>query len=115
MRRLIVIFVAAAGITAFAADTSVQGYLMDVNCSARKAQKPGAAAAHLRACLRMQFCAQSGYGVLTEDKRFVIFDKEGNERAAKLLADITRTDAIKVTVNGTVDGDKMTVTKIELQ
>jgi hypothetical protein len=115
MKRFALILFAMLGITAFAADTAVQGYLMDANCSPRKAQRPGAAVAHTRGCLRMPFCENSGYGVLTENKHFVRFDKDGNEKAAKFLADIDKTDTIKVTVSGTVDGDKMTVTKIELQ
>jgi|SRR5882724_334167 len=112
---LMTVLYTTLGASAFAADTAVQGYLIDVNCSARKARKPGSLTGHGTPCLRMPFCEGTGYGVLTEEKRFIKFNQDGNEKAKKFLASITKANDVKVTVNGTVDGDSMTVNKIELQ
>ncbi len=114
MKRLIPILFAALGAGAFAADNSVQGYLIDVSCAARNSGKPGFAAGHGRTCLRMPSCADSGYGVLTDDRQFIKFDANGNEQARKLLADMTQETAIKVDVRGTLDGDHITVANLRL-
>jgi hypothetical protein len=58
---------------------------------------------------------KSGYGVLTPDKKVIKFDAAGNEKAIKFIDALTQKKDIKVTVTGAVDGDKMTVEKIELQ
>ena len=120
MRRLAIVLLipvlfTTLGVGAFTADIAVQGYLVDVNCSARMGRKPGSAPGHGTACLRMPFCEKAGYGVLTEGNRFIKFDQDGNEKAKKFIASITKTNDIKVTVSGIVDGDNMTVSKIELQ
>jgi Gram-negative bacterial TonB protein C-terminal len=114
MKRLITIVFAALSISALAADTSVQGYLIDSSCAARSARRPGFGAGHARTCLRMPSCAASGYGVLTDDKRFIKFDQDGSEQAKQLLADLTQEANIKVNVSGKVDGDRMTVTGMRL-
>jgi hypothetical protein len=114
MRRLVLILFATVSISAFAADTAVKGYLIDIACSARKARKSGSAVSHTKTCLRMPSCEESGYAVLTEDNKVIKFDQDGNERAKKFLTDLAKDNNIKVTVTGTVDGDKMTVSKIEL-
>ncbi|HXB20678.1 MAG TPA: hypothetical protein VNV88_04805 [Candidatus Solibacter sp.] len=114
MRRLVLILFATASISAFAADTAVKGYLMDIACSARTARKAGSAVSHTKACLRTPPCEESGYAVLTNDNQVIRFDHDGNERAKKFLADMAKDDNIKVTVTGAVNGDKMTVSKIEL-
>jgi len=63
----------------------------------------------------MDECAKSGYGVLTDDKKIVMFDAAGNQQAKKFIADLKKPKDIKVSVTGTVNGDTMTVSKIELQ
>ncbi len=114
MRRSIrILFLALSG-SAWAADASLQGYLIDVSCASRNAHKPGYAAGHGRTCLRMPSCADSGYGVLTDDQRFIKFDQNGNELARKLLADLAQETGIKVTVNGAVDGDHLAVASLRL-
>ncbi len=119
MRRFVLIFLVALNAGAFAADTAVSGYLVDSSCATRFARrgglKPGAGATHSLSCLRMDACEQSGYGVITGDGRYIKFDQDGNAKTKKFLADVTKTSEIKVTVSGSVDGDKMTVGKIELQ
>jgi hypothetical protein len=114
MKRFITILFAAVSIGAFAADSSIQGYLIDASCAVRGTRRPDFGAGHQLTCLRMPSCAASGYGVLTDDKRFIKFDQDGNEQAKKLLADLTPQANIKVNVSGNVNGDRMTVTTMRL-
>jgi hypothetical protein len=118
-RRITVIYLAAflsiLGAASLAADDVVKGYLMDVACSARRMQKPGPPATHSRGCLQVPACSDSGYGILTEEKRFIRFDEEGNQKVRKLLAETSRQSDFKISVTGTMEGDRLKVSKIELQ
>lgn len=116
MRKSILILFAAFALSAFAADTTVKGYLVDIAC----ATSPDGQAAdfgtkHSKSCLQMDDCAKSGYGVLTPDKKVIRFDAAGNQQAKKFLADLKKEKDIKVNVTGAVNGQSMTVSKIELQ
>ncbi|HEU4416493.1 MAG TPA: hypothetical protein VFT65_17015 [Candidatus Angelobacter sp.] len=115
MRKLILVFFAAIAVTAFAADTTVKGYLVDLACAAEDGHKPGFGAKHSKDCLQMPDCASSGYGVLTDDKKVIRFDAASNEQAKKFIAELKKDKDLKVNVTGTVNGDHMAVSKIELQ
>lgn len=115
MKKFAIIFFALAAISAMAADTTVKGYLVDLSCAAEEGQKPDFGIKHSKACLQMDDCANSGYGVLTDDKKVIRFDKAGNDSTKKFLNTITRHNDIKVTVTGNLNGDQITVNKIELQ
>jgi phosphoribosylamine-glycine ligase len=114
MKKLAMILLAAS-LSAFAADTTVKGYLVDLSCAAEDGQQPGFGAKHTKDCLQMPDCVKSGYGVLTEDKKVIRFDAAGNEQAKKFIAALTKKNDVKVSVTGTRNGDSMTVGKIELQ
>ncbi|HET8891299.1 MAG TPA: hypothetical protein VFQ41_20515 [Candidatus Angelobacter sp.] len=115
MRRIILLLLAAAAISAMAAETQVQGHLVDLACAREEGQKPGFGAKHSKMCLQMPECAKSGYGVLTEDKKVIKFDAASNEKAKKFIAEVTKDKDIKVNVTGTMNGDQLSVSKIELQ
>ena len=115
MRKLFLIIFAAAALSAFAADTTVKGYLVDVACASEDGQKDGFGATHTKECLQMPDCVKTGYGVLTDDKKFIRFDAAGNAQAKKFIASVTKVKDIKVTVTGVRNGDNMSVSKIELQ
>jgi hypothetical protein len=115
MKKALLILFAAIALTSFAADTTIKGYLVDIACGQEDGSKPGFGAKHTKECLEMPDCANSGYGVLTDDKKVIRFDKAGNEQAKKFIADLKKENDIKVTVTGTVSGNNMTVSKIELQ
>ena len=72
-------------------------------------------AKHTKDCLLMPECIKSCYGVLTYDKKVYKFDKAGNAEAKKFIHSLKKEKDIKVDVTGTVTGETMTVTKIELQ
>src|SRR6185369_14011922 len=115
MKKLMMVMLAAMAITAFAADTKVQGYLVDIACADEDGSKPGFGAKHTKDCLLMAECVRSGYGLLTDDKKVFKFDKAGNEKAKLFIASLKKDKDIKVDVTGTVNGENMTVTKIDLQ
>jgi predicted RNA-binding protein Jag len=115
MRRIILLLLAAAAISAVAAETQVKGHLVDMACAREEGQKTGFGAKHSKMCLQMPECQKSGYGVLTEDKKVIRFDAASNEKAQKFIADLSKEKDIKVTVTGTMNGDQFAVSKIELQ
>ena len=119
LRRNLVIYLAVflsiCGATSFVAEDVVKGYLMDVACSERRMQKPGPPATHSRMCLQQPACSNSGYGILTAEKRFIRFDEEGNEKVRKLLAETSQQNDFKISVTGSMDGDRLKVSRIELQ
>src|SRR6185503_2388954 len=112
MRRIALVLLTAAALSSFAADTTVKGYLVDLACASEEGQKPGFGAKHSKMCLQMPECAQSGYGVLTDDKKVIKFDAESNTKAKQFIAGLKKDKDIKVNVTGTVNGERITVSKI---
>jgi hypothetical protein len=115
MKKLTLVLLAAVALSAFAAETKVQGYLVDLACASEEGQKPGFGAKHSKMCLQMPECAKSGYGVLTDDKKVIKFDAASNTKAKQFIAGLKKDKDIKVNVTGTVNGERMAVSKIELQ
>ena len=115
MKKLTLVLLAAMALSAFAAETKVQGYLVDLACAAEDGQKAGFGAKHSKDCLLMPECAKSGYGVLTDDKKVIKFDAASNKKAKEFIADLKKAKDIKVNVTGTVNGENIAVSKIELQ
>lgn len=115
MKKFVMILFAAMSISAFAADATVKGYLVDLSCAKEEGSKAGFGAKHTKECLQMPDCVKSGYGVLTSDKKVVKFDAAGNEQAKKFIADEKKPKDVRVNVTGNVKGDTMSVSKIELQ
>ncbi|MBZ5522221.1 MAG: hypothetical protein LAP21_08260 [Acidobacteriia bacterium] len=117
MKKLAIVLFAAMTISAFGAETAVKGWLVDLACYADEGSKPGFGAKHTKGCLQMPDCVKSGYGVMTDDKKVIKFDAAGNEKVAAFLNGLPKDkkNDIKVTVTGSVDGDKVAVSKIELQ
>ena len=115
MKKLTLVLLTAVALSAFAADTKVQGYLVDIACASEEGQRANFGVKHSKDCLQMPDCAKSGYGVLTDDKKVIKFDAASNEKAKQFIADLKKAKDIKVNVTGTVNGEQMTVSKIELQ
>ena len=115
MKKFVLILFTFLSISALAADTAVKGYLVDLSCAAEEGQKAGFGAKHTKACLQMEECAKSGYGVLTPDKKVIRFDNASNDQAKKFIAGIKKKADVRVIVTGSVKGDQITVNKIELQ
>jgi hypothetical protein len=115
MRKVFLILLVATALGSFAADATVKGYLVDMQCAREEGSRPDFGIKHSKECLQMPECVNSGYGILTDDKKVIRFDASGNEQAKKFIADLKKTTDIKVTVTGTIAGESMTVSKIELQ
>ena len=115
MKKLALVLLTAVALGAFAADTKVQGYLVDIACASEEGQRANFGVKHSKDCLQMPDCAKSGYGVLTDDKKVIKFDAASNEKAKQFIADLKKAKDLKVNVTGTVNGEHMTVSKIELQ
>jgi hypothetical protein len=109
MKRLIVLL---AFVLAFplSAETWTSLPLMDGHCSAKMADDPDS---HPRSCALQ--CAKGGYGVIAADGKFLKFDEAGNEKALEALKKSEKKDHLRATVNGTLNGDVITVTSISLE
>lgn len=83
--------------------------VVDVSCSKKVAANPDA---HTRSCALI--CQKSGFGVLTEDKKFLKFDAEGNAKIAEELKKSGKADHLRVDVTGDVEGDMLKVSSVKL-
>ena len=112
MRKLASFFV-LIGLCAMPAFVAVETYkdvsVVDVNCSTKAAADPDS---HTRACALK--CAASGYGIVTQGKRFLKFDAEGNTKIVEALKASEKKDHLRVDVSGDVQGDTLKVTSIKL-
>ncbi len=90
MKKLALVLLTAVALSAFAADTKVQGYLVDIACASEEGQRANFGAKHSKDCLQMPDCAKSGYGVLTDDKKVIKFDAASNEKAKQFIADLKK-------------------------
>ena len=92
---------------------TVEGYLVDKACST-EATSAEAAKAHTKDCALMPACASSGYGLLTDDGRFLKFDEDGDRMAAKMLSIESRKDNLRFSVSGTIEGGTIRVIAIQI-
>jgi hypothetical protein len=104
MRKLLVISVFST--VAALADTWT-GSLVDVMCKGKDL------ANHTKAC--NVSCAAGGYGLVLSDGKFIKFNEGGNARALAAIKATTKEKDLKAKVTGTLDGDVIRVTAIEIQ
>ncbi len=83
--------------------------LMDGHCISKMADKPDE---HPRSCALQ--CAKGGYGVITADGKFLRFDDAGNEKALAALKASEKTDHLRATVTGTLNGDVISVSSLSI-
>lgn len=120
-------FAALALLGAEAKPTTVQGVLIDKECSVRAETRMVSGAnphleggmlwayTHDKKCLLMPSCQRTGYGVFTyESNKFLAFDAAGNQKALALIQSSKKDDDMRVEVAGEIDGDKMKVTSLKL-
>jgi hypothetical protein len=97
--------------------TSVKlnGYLIDNACASAhvsEATFKDKVKAHKTSCALMPGCVKSGYAVLTADGKLYKFDEAGNKSAEALLRESDTKAGFSVTVEGTLEGDTIHVTKV---
>ncbi len=97
--------IALLSIGAFAETWS--GTLVDVMCKGKDL------AGHTTKCAVA--CAKSGYGLVLADGKFVKFDEAGNAKALATLKATNKEKDLKAKVSGSLDGDTVMVSSIELQ
>src|SRR2546421_8184921 len=91
---------------------TITGNLMD-NACAESAKDIGAKAKnHSTSCALMDGCEKSGYAVYAEDNKLYKLDDKGNDSAADLLKNTKTRKGLKVSVEGTVDGETIKVAKL---
>lgn len=106
-----------AGIAVAAKDSKgvkLTGYIIDNACAAGRATGDNAAEkvkSHTVKCALMPKCAESGYALYADGKLYKL-DAEGNKKASELLKNTKVEKGLQVAVEGTVDGDTLTVTSM---
>ena len=83
--------------------------LMDGHCAEKMADKPDE---HPRSCAIQ--CAKGGYGVITADGKFLKFDEAGNKKVLEALKKSDKKDHLRATVEGTLNGDVITVASLTI-
>jgi hypothetical protein len=93
----------------------IDGILVDKTCAAG-IQKRGYAAAerHTRKCALMPKCQASGFGVVTEDGKFLKFDAAGDEKALEALKETTEEEGLVVLLEGKIEGDTVAVKSLRI-
>ena len=123
--RLLIV-VALPGSFAMAAQAEeIKGILMDQMCSGKADLRISGATgtlvggrivaeAHTRECALMPECQKSGYGVYTQDNKFLKFDEAGNRKALAAIKASTKLDDFEVEVTGEVKGDSIKVVSLKI-
>jgi hypothetical protein len=60
-------------------------------------------------------CAKSGFGLVTGEGKFLKFDEAGNAKALEALKATDKEKDLKAKVEGTMDGDVLQVTSVEIE
>lgn len=69
--------------------------------------------AHTRDCALQ--CAQSGFGIVTKDQKFLKFDEAGNQKDLAELRALNKKDRLRVNGSGEVQGDPLMVSSVSLR
>lgn len=59
-------------------------------------------------------CADSGYGVMTSDGKYLKLDQAGSKKALAALKETKKENDIRVNVSGQKDGDTIKVASLEI-
>ena len=111
---IVVLALMAGALIAQDKTVTLDGYMIDNSCAANHANDKTFATwvkTHGTSCAMMEACEKSGYAVVVGDKLYK-FDDKGNTSAAELLKNTKSKKGLHITVEGTVDGDTVKVTKL---
>ena len=92
----------------------VTGYLVDGICASNHYTEADYGTNHEKSCSLMPGCIESGYALITDDRRVLKFDASGNEKALTLIKATDKAKDWKVVVAGKVDGQTIAVDSITL-
>ena len=117
MRRILglglVLVMSVVALAADHKDVKLSGYVIDNACSTRATGDTALdkVKAHSTKCAQMPNCAKSGYAIYADGKLYK-FDEDGNKKVAELLKNTKSEKGFGVSVEGTLEGDILHVTKI---
>jgi len=126
MKRVMCLFLVVAAGSCFAATAEdLKGILIDEKCSGKADLRISGATglleggrivaeAHTKECLLMPECQKSGYGIYTNDDKFLKFDEAGNRKALALIKESKKLDDFEIEIVGEVKGDMVKVVSIKL-
>jgi hypothetical protein len=111
MRKLVsVLAFGLMAIPAIAATETLKDVpVVDINCSSKVAANPDS---HTRDCALK--CQQSGYAVVTADKKVLKLDSTGNSQIIAALKSSDKKDHLRADVTGDVQDDTLKVKSIKL-
>jgi hypothetical protein len=107
MKRILLLSGAFSLISIGAFAETWTGTLVDVMCKGKDLSS------HPAKCAVS--CAKSGYGLVLSDGKFVKFDEGGNAKALAALKSTDKEKDLKAKVSGSLDGDMVRVSSIDLQ
>ena len=90
---------------------TITGNLIDNACAESAKDLETRVQTHSTSCALMDSCETSGYAVYADHKLYKL-DEKGNGSAAELLKSTKTLKGVKVSVEGTVEGDTIHVTKL---
>jgi hypothetical protein len=113
------------GFALVAQAADIKGVLMDEMCSGKADLRISGATstlvggrivaeAHTKECLLMPACEKSGYGVYTDDNKFLKFDAAGNRKALAAIKASAKLDDFEVEVTGDVKDDTIKVATLKI-
>ena len=88
------------------------GHLMDTMCASKLLDK---ASSHTTECMKMPNCKGSGFGLVTNEGKYLKFDEAGNAKALKELDRSGKEDNLLVTVTGRMQGGTIRVDTVTAQ
>ena len=91
---------------------TITGNLIDNACAESAKDLDAKAKNHSTSCAMMDGCEKSGYAVYAADKKLYKLDDKGNDLAAGVLKNTKTAKGVKVSVEGTLDGNTIKVTKL---
>ncbi len=108
MKKVLLAVFLCFGTLAFA-ETWNNVPMIDTQCESKVHNNPDA---HTRVCALQ--CSGKGYGIIASDGTYLKFDQQGNEQALNLLKKSDKTDHIRVSVDGELQGDTIKVKSIKM-
>ena len=103
-----------ACLTLAAEKVKLNGYIIDNMCAGhhgKEANVEEVVKNHKTSCALMDGCSESGYALFAGGK-FYKLDSSGSEKAMALLKKTKSKNGLAVQVEGTVEGDTLTVSSI---
>ena len=112
---LVFVIAAVAVVAAKGKDVKLTGYIVDNACAGKMSSDASTAGdkakGHKKACAQMQGCIDSGHQIYADGKWYK-FDKASESKVADVVKNEKSDKGLQVTVEGSLDGDTITVKSI---